>query len=62
MTLEISRATSPYVFRINPDNPRLIDRKPNKPGARWKMFRLCTSEEVARLALLALERKDFGRG
>lgn len=57
MSLEINRAHSPWVYRISPDNPRLIERKPNKARARWMMYRLCTTEQVARDALLKLERK-----
>lgn len=58
MTLEINRGGSPYVYRINPTNPLIIDRKPNKHNARWKMYRLCKSEEEARSALLKLEKKS----
>lgn len=58
MTIEINRANSPYIYRTNPINPRIIDRRKNKHGARWEWFRLCQSDEEARAALLKLEKKD----
>jgi hypothetical protein len=58
VSLEINRGGSPYVYRINPTNPLIIDRKANRHGARWKMYRLCRSEEEARNALLKLEMKS----
>lgn len=55
MTLEITHSTSPYTYRINADDPRLIDRRPNRHNARWKLWRLFDTSEEAKAALLKLE-------
>lgn len=57
MTIEMQREKSPHIYRTNPDNPRLIERRENRRGARWEAFRLCESAAAAKAVLLKLERK-----
>lgn len=56
MTIELMRKESVWVYRINPNQPRVIDRKRNKHGARWEWFRLCADEQIARDSLFQLEK------
>lgn len=56
MSLEITKGNSRYTYRINADDPRLIDRRPNRHNARWKLWRLFGSSEEAKSALLKLEQ------
>lgn len=58
MTIELSRGKSKYIYRINPDNPRVVDRRLNQHNARWQLFRLCASEQVAKDSLFRLERQS----
>lgn len=58
MTIEMQRKDSPYIYRLNPDTPQVIDRRPNKRGARWQPFRLLPSATEAKIALLKLTRHD----
>jgi hypothetical protein len=55
MTLEISRG-SLYIYRIAEDDPCIVQRRRNKPNARWYTFSFYDSAEDAKLALLGLER------
>lgn len=53
MSLEIQHRNSRYQYRTNQDDPRLIDRRLNKSGARWQVgWRMCASAEAAQAALL----------
>lgn len=58
MTIEITRAKSRYVYRTNPANSRLVERRRNKERSRWELYRLCRSTEEARSVLLKLERSQ----
>ncbi len=58
--IEITRGKSVYQFRINPYQPRELDRKPNRPYARWRRWSAYDSPEAAMAALLALERDASG--
>lgn len=60
MTIEMQRKESVWVYRTNPDNPRVIDRKRNKHGAKWELFRRCADEQIAKDSLFQLE-KDANR-
>jgi hypothetical protein len=55
--IEINRANSPWIYRINPYNPRLIDRRKNKHFARWSPYQTFDTEEEARNTLLQIERQ-----
>lgn len=55
MAIEITRNMR-HSYRINPDDPRIIDRRENKHGARWKLYRLCESASAAKDALLKLQK------
>lgn len=54
MTIEINRNTQ-YTFRINPFQPRNIDRRENKHNARWKHWHTYGSTYEAINALLAAQ-------
>ncbi len=54
--IEITRGKSVYQFRINPYQPRELDRKPNRSYARWRRYGVYDTPEAAMAALLALER------
>ena len=56
MTLEIMRQKSQTVYRINPENPRIIDRKRNVARARWEWHSYYLTDDQARTALFQLER------
>lgn len=60
MTIEINR-NSAYTHRINPDDPRQIDKRENKHGARWQPYKVYRNGKYARDALWALERDRNGR-
>lgn len=62
MTIEISSNKLLYIFRVNPYNPRIIDRRKNQNRAKWEWFRLCDSADEARAVLLKLERKPKDGG
>lgn len=55
MTIEITRKASIYQFRINPYQPRSIDRRINRHGARWKHWRHYPSTMAAIDALFAAQ-------
>lgn len=57
MALEILRGKSAYVYRINPWNDRIIDRRLNKHNERWQHFQAYATPEDARAALLTLEKE-----
>lgn len=63
MTIEINRQNSMYIYRVNPWNPRLIDRRLNRHRARWEPYRDCVTEVAARSTLLQIEKqmKDEGK-
>lgn len=54
--IEINRAGSEYIFRINPHNSRLIDRRKNVHRGRWERFAAYRTEEEARTEILKLEK------
>lgn len=55
---EVSYAKSTYQYRLDPANPLVIERKPNRPYARWKRYRLCESVTEAKIELVKLGRQD----
>jgi hypothetical protein len=55
--IEISRSMK-WVFRISPDNPRAVERRKNKSGARWELLRICADEQIAKDSLFQLEREN----
>ena len=61
MTIEINRK-SEYTYRINPFNPRCIDKRRNVSGARWAHYSRHDSTFAAIEALLAAERGEAGEG
>lgn len=61
--IEISRKKSSYIYRLNPWNSLIIDRRSNSHRGLWKWFRLFKTEAEARAALLQLDRPDAnGKG
>ncbi len=58
MSIEIMRGKSEFVFRINPHQPREIDKRVNKRGARWERYTICASEESAVKTLFRLQNEE----
>lgn len=56
--IEITDASSRYIYRISKANPLIIERKLNRPRERWAWFRLCQTAEEARAVLLKLGTRD----
>lgn len=59
--LEINR-NSEYTYRINPDDPKQIDRRLNQHGARWCFFLRRASKNEANAALFNLNRGGSTEG
>jgi hypothetical protein len=57
--LEINR-NSEYTFRINPDDPKQVDRRENRHNARWTFWLRRDSATEAKIALLKIQRGDAG--
>lgn len=55
--IEINRAKSIYIFRINPYNDREIDRRLNRHGARWERYSQHSTPDEARTTLFAIETR-----
>lgn len=55
--IEINRAKSIYIFRINPYNDREIDRRLNRHGARWERYSQHGTPAEARATLFAIEAR-----
>lgn len=53
--IEINRAGSEYIYKIDEKDNRLIRRRFNRHNARWEDFRICASAEGATKTLLKLE-------
>lgn len=62
MTIEISRGKSEHIFRLNPYNPRLIDRRKNVAYARWKRYGEPYATQTEALAALLKLEKGKGEG
>lgn len=54
--IEINRAGSLYIFRVNQYNQRVIEFRRTKAYAHWKPLVTYASAEEARQALWQLER------
>lgn len=61
MTLEITVGRSGTSYRVNPDNPKQLDSRENRHGARWQFCARYASPSQARAALLAIESIGPGR-
>lgn len=57
MTLEITR-NGKWIYRINPTDPRLIERRENKHGARWYWYARRDTPNEAKASLLKLGRSE----
>lgn len=57
VTIEIMRKKSRFVYHINPEDPRNIDRRENKFGERWYFYARRDTVSEARQMLLDLERE-----
>lgn len=57
--IEISGKKLEYQWRVNPFNPRCVDVRVNKIGARWEHYKsyMTTMEAVEALMKLSKERK-----
>jgi hypothetical protein len=52
----IGQAKSQYVYRINAKDARMIDCRENRPGQRWRVYRLLPTPEDARSTILRLRQ------
>ncbi len=59
--IEISDGRAEYLYRLNPYQARIIDRKLNVARARWVAYEHFDTEEAAIAALTQLYRKDTPR-
>lgn len=51
-----------HVYRIDPDDPRIVQRKPNKAGARFTFFAKRGSPAEAKRLFNVLSRTDAAPG
>ena len=58
MTIEISRQSGTFTYRICPRDPFLIERKENRHGARWTWHEYYDSADEARAALMAIGKEE----
>lgn len=54
MTIEINKAQSAYIYRVDPKNKLNIERRKNVHGARWCFFMTTDSPNEAKRILLKL--------
>lgn len=54
MTIEINKAKSIYVYRIDPKDTRNIERKENKFRSRWYFYARRDTPQEAKRALMAM--------
>ena len=52
----MGQAMSPYLYRINIKDARMIDRREIRHGQRWHVYRLLPTPEDARSTLLRLRQ------
>lgn len=53
---------SAYIYQLDLKKPHIIQRKPNRPYARWeKEWRVFDSAVEARIALIGLRKQDGAR-
>lgn len=57
MTIQIARPGTIFVYQVDPDNPRVIQRSKEGKRYSWKDFRLCKDADEARQAILKLNSK-----
>lgn len=56
---ETMYAKSAYKYQLDPKNPYVIQRKPNRPYARWeKEWRVFNSATEAKIQLIRLGKQD----
>jgi hypothetical protein len=53
--IEIARKKSRFIYRLNPWNARVIDRRLNQHNARWQAYGAFDTEQEARNTILKLE-------
>lgn len=59
MTRETMYAKSAYIYQLDLKNPHVIQRKLNRPYARWeKEWMVFDSASQARIALIGLRKQD----
>jgi len=61
MTIEINKAQSPWIYRISPIDPLLVERRHNKRGARWLWYLHRDTPAEAKAALLQLGKEEEKR-
>ena len=54
MTIEHSGRRNTHVYQIDPDDPRNVQRKPNRPYARWTWYLRRDTPALAKAALLKI--------
>lgn len=57
MTIEIQRRKSTWIFRIDPKDACIVERRVNRSAARWYFFGRRATPEETRQYLLQLEKE-----
>ena len=60
MTIEIAGAQVRWIYRISPDDPCLVERRENKPYAKWTWYLHRDTPQEAKAALFALAQNEQG--
>lgn len=59
MTIESTNANASYRYQINKKDSSCVDRKENKPHARWELcYARYANAEIARANMLRLGKKE----
>lgn len=61
MTIEITRDAA-WVYRIDPDDARVVQHRPNRSGARWTQYMVFSTAHKAQKALLRLDEPSSSDG
>lgn len=56
MAIQNQRGDSGFMYKISEKNPCKILKRPNRPNARWKHFAEYATPELARQAVLQIEK------
>lgn len=56
--IEINRAGSEYIYKLNEMNGRQIMRRKNRHNARWVHWQYALTEESARAMLMKIQKED----
>jgi hypothetical protein len=57
MALTIHRSKTAWMYRINPHDDCLIQRRKVARDSRWQHFRLCETAQEARAVILVMQEE-----